>query len=69
MKIEYPKALYHAIEETRIVHSREEHEALGSGWHEAPLPSAADLDAVVSDPPSHPELQPSTKFLSGKRRK
>lgn len=32
----YPKFLYHATEPARVVHSKDEHEVIGEGWHESP---------------------------------
>lgn len=33
----YPKWKYHAKKEAVIVHSEEEEQGLGKGWHEAPV--------------------------------
>jgi hypothetical protein len=70
MKMEYPKFLYHATEVARVVNSIQEHELLGAGWHESPLPSAADLDAVEAETstPGHLEMQPRVENFK-KRRK
>lgn len=35
--MDYPKWLYHATEEARIVANEEEHSSLGAGWHEEPV--------------------------------
>lgn len=34
--VHYPKYLYHATEPARVVHSEDEHDAIGEGWHESP---------------------------------
>lgn len=34
--IEYPKWIYHKTEPAKIVQSKEEHEAQGTGWKETP---------------------------------
>lgn len=36
----YPKWLYHATEKPVVVQNAEEHEALGEGWHESPVPES-----------------------------
>lgn len=35
-KHEYPKYIWHRDEGQKIVHSQDEHEALGEGWQEHP---------------------------------
>jgi hypothetical protein len=37
MSTEYPKWLYHASEDPKIVNDPDEHEALGEGWRESPV--------------------------------
>lgn len=44
--IRYPKWLYHAEHEARIVDGEEAHEALGPGWEESP----ADLKPRAPEP-------------------
>lgn len=46
MKTEYPKCLYHVVEDVRVVNSLEEQEALGPEWKESP----ADHEAVEPAP-------------------
>lgn len=44
--VPYPKWLYHATEKARLVHSEEEHEALGAAWVEHPDDVVAEPEAV-----------------------
>ena len=41
--LDYPKVLYHETEEPQTVGSNEEHQALGAGWSEEPVPYAAPV--------------------------
>lgn len=38
---QYPKWLYHATHEARVVPDEAAHKALGSGWHESPVDAKA----------------------------
>lgn len=53
----YPKFLYHAEYEPKIVYSAEEHAAMGPGWVESPadLPQA---QAPAPDPAPAPNATP-----------
>lgn len=48
--ISYPKWLYHKNEAPKIVKTKEEHEALGEGWHETPIA----IDQEPNETPKEP---------------
>lgn len=58
MEHHYPKWLYHATKEALIVHSKEERDALGKGWVEAPV--AAEPEVKKKSPGSKVEKESKT---------
>lgn len=54
----YPKCLYHATEEMRVVRNEAEHKALGPDWYESPdeaKEAAAAAAAAEAEPAGVPE--------------
>lgn len=45
----YPKWIYHAEEEAKVVHSKAEHEAAGKGWFETPVVAEVSAEAEGKD--------------------
>ena len=47
-RLEYPRAVHnHQTRQSRVVHSKAEHDALGEAWVTTPLPEASDSQPVV----------------------
>lgn len=61
-KVEYPKYLYAAGGESRVVASAAEHQAAGEGWYESPgeAQAAEAGEADADKPKGKPKGKPKT---------
>lgn len=60
---QYPKWLYHASQEPRIVADEAAHKALGPGWAESPADAKAAPAAPKAAPIAEPQPEPEPETL------